>query len=261
MSHIAFTDGTETVSVAGREVHQGYRYARGLAAAAVYPPERGDLFKCPIVSKTNPSLANEPHFARLHTDNAYGNALTWELAGRTKFGIFWNGQIHDGRLVVYDTALAFASDPMKLLIRLSVACEVHTWADGPHRAWLAGIVEEGLRSKVLRRDPMGYDGWEKLALFLRNSDARPIFTSYSVTDGFPSREAAGWQEEPDAWHDVPQPKQWELCEQRMREQEKQFPFGTGLELRPDTQYKRYWSDFRFNPAGPTFLHLYEAAGV
>lgn len=147
-----------------------------------------------------------------------------------------------GWSLIMNTALRLGSDPVRLLTRLHGACEIHTWVEGPNRAWLADIIDKGRKSGVLR----GQMGWEDVAMLLRLSDAAPVVTSYSVCESFPNRTVAEWvpphedAEPQDLWSEVPRAEQWVLGLTKLREHEAADPSGR-LELKPET-----WEGFSFS---------------
>lgn len=100
-----------------------------------------------------------------------------------------------------NTALVAGSDPIRLAAKLHGWCELHCWVDGPHRAWLADVIDSG-RQAGLYRPGMG---WENVQVLLRATDTGPVVLSYSVTDQFP-----GPFQHPDApaWPDGV-PRRWD----------------------------------------------------
>lgn len=84
-----------------------------------------------------------------------------------------------------NTALAAGADHIKLATKLAA------WAsciiDGPHRAWIADLIDTGLAGGGFRDGV----GWDKIAAMLRESDTEPVVTSHSTGDGFPSAYLAG----------------------------------------------------------------------
>lgn len=104
-----------------------------------------------------------------------------------------------------NTALAAGSDPVRLAAKLHGWCEIHAWVEGPDRAWLAGIIDEGLRAGMYRkglwyadqpdgaRDKWSPLGWEQVLELLRARDDEPVVTSYSVCDQFPNQDVADWE--------------------------------------------------------------------
>jgi hypothetical protein len=148
-----------------------------------------------------------------------------------------------GMSLLANTALRLGSDAVKLLVRLDMSCEVHTWVDGPNRLWLAGIIEAGRKSGVLR---LGM-GWEKVVELLRNRDDQPVVTSYSVCDSFPNMAVADWTppegfegEPSDAWGELPREDRWRLCMAGLRAREAADPDGMYLELKPSN-----WNNYRY----------------
>lgn len=151
----------------------------------------------------------------------FDNLRTWMFAG-------FNSTFHlpDGRQAsVFETALntvvAMGSDPMRLLAKLHGQCELHAYVEGPNRAWLAGIIEQGIKDKILRVWENDFNGgWPAVVKLLRSRDDEPVVTSYSVTEQFPNRyvahEYGEWkpnENDPDgdSWYELPEKEQWELA--------------------------------------------------
>ena len=67
-----------------------------------------------------------------------------------------NGPV-DPWAVQLNTALAYGSDPIKLMAYIHGQCEIHLWVAGKNRAWMANIIEKGLQEKIYRKD-MGWEG-------------------------------------------------------------------------------------------------------
>jgi hypothetical protein len=141
------------------------------------------------------------------------------------------GVTTDPFIVHLNTGFRIGADPLRLFARLHGQCEIHTWVDGPNRNWLAGIIEEGRKSGLYRKDM----GWESVIELLRSSDAGPVVTSYSVCEQFPNSGIADWEDDcdGDAWYDLPDAERWERAFSKLRERE-------SLELRPDE-----WADYYF----------------
>jgi hypothetical protein len=133
-----------------------------------------------------------------------------------------------------NTAIALGSDPVRLFARLHGQCEIHCYVEGPNRAWLAGIIEEG-RACGLYRDDMG---WEAVIDLLRSRKDGPVVTSYSVTDSFPNADIGGATSETDvdAFYELPDAEQWARAIDGLRA----VRAGRRLELRPDD-----WSHYVF----------------
>lgn len=98
-----------------------------------------------------------------------------------------NGESINAWHLVLNTATAVGSDAMKLAVRIHAQCEIHAYAKGENRAWLAGIIEEGL-GEIFRED----SGWESVITLLREDDDEPVVMSYSVTDGFRESGYSEW---------------------------------------------------------------------
>lgn len=110
---------------------------------------------------------------------------TWLVSGED---FTWRGQPLDAFETSLNTALAIGGDPLKLVARLAGQSEIHTWVDGPNRAWLAGIIDQGLRNGLFRDGA----GWDDVTALLRSRDDEAVVTSYSVTGGFPDQDEAKW---------------------------------------------------------------------
>jgi len=147
--------------------------------------------------------------------------------------------------IALNTALVLGSDPVKLCARLHGQCEMHCYVEGPNRAWLADIIEQGQAIRLLRDDM----GWEGVITLLRSRDDGPVVCSYSVTEGFPNAGividaglwpwtvGAGTTPDYDAWYTLDGAEQWRLGVAALRQQNEHAP----QELTPDT-----WGDFHFH---------------
>ncbi len=110
----------------------------------------------------------------------------------------WKGAPFDVFSLKLNTALD-AGGPMTLAARIAGQAEVHGFCEGSDRAWLAGLIDEGLESGAFRRNtgyPERNESWEHVTAFLRSCDDEPVVMSYSVCDSFPNRRAAGWEPPP-----------------------------------------------------------------
>lgn len=116
----------------------------------------------------------------------------------------WKGKPVSAFSLVLNTAVRVGNDAVKLAARIHGQCEIHCWCEGKDRAWLAGIIDQGLALGVFRKslapgNPDGSRGepykmgWEDVTALLRSRDDEPVVMSYSVCDGFPSRYEAGWE--------------------------------------------------------------------
>lgn len=174
--------------------------------------------------------------------------------------------------ITLNTALALGSAPVKLGARIHGQCEIHCWVDGPDRAWLADVIQEG-RTIGLFRDEMG---WEAVLELLRASDADPVVLSSSVTDDFPGTHlAAGleppvpdlqgrkyedlsaaekeandtaWEDREEAWEALTDDQRWDMSMQALRD------LGNGLQIKPAD----FTGEFQFDN-GATGFDLVRAA--
>lgn len=186
---------------------------------------------------------------------------TWMFA---HFGACF--QLPDGtKANVFETALnttvAMGSEPMRLLAKLHGQCEIHAYVEGPNRAWLADIIEQGIEDKILRVwEGDCYGGWPAVVELLRSRDDEPVVTSYSVTDQFPNRHVAlqsgtwdipvdheaikqkyeltedddltGYEADykSDTWYELPDDEQWRVAMAGLRKQNEK----STLEMKPET---------------------------
>lgn len=143
-----------------------------------------------------------------------------------------------------NTALAVGSDPVCLFARLHAQCEIHCYVEGPNRTWLAGLIDDGLKSGLYRTGA----GWTELGELLLHRDDEPVVTSYSVSEGFPDPHLgegvppawvptrideygeAVW----DDWYEVDKAEQWRLCMDNLRGRPEYL-----LELSPDNLRRRF----------------------
>lgn len=151
-----------------------------------------------------------------------------------------------------NTMLAIGGDQLKLAARLHGQCEIHAFVEGPNRAWLAKIIESGLRRGIFRAN----SGWEAVVELLRSSSDEPVVTSYSVCDQFPNSgvaiQASVWSppettdedDGDDAWYDLSVSEQWRLAMDALRIQNQS---GYRIELKPDD-----WEDYRFGDGVTAF---------
>lgn len=129
-------------------------------------------------------------------------------------GIFQHqGMSLESFALALNTTLVLGSDPLCLMARLHGQCEIHAYVEGPNRAWLAEIIQQGLDAKLYRTEM----GWEGVQELLRNGAEHPVVTSYSICDGFPNQYEADWvapevdgEQDQDAWYELSHDRRWEL---------------------------------------------------
>jgi hypothetical protein len=166
----------------------------------------------------------------------------------------WRGQPIDTWTLGLNTVMTLGSRPVRLAARLHAACEIHTWVDGPNRAWLASLIDEGVASGIMRPQPDIDDaettGWGAVTTLLRRTDTEPVVTSYSVCEQFPDAHTSTYmppwpegvpekwdaltkeqQQEREAlqesWYDLPADEQWRTGMEWLRAQ------SGGLEIAPE----------------------------
>lgn len=121
---------------------------------------------------------------------------------------------------VFDVSLnslvANSSDPVALAVRLYGQAERSAWIDGPDRAWLADLIDQGRSTAYPPHAPTGthldgdplfsctdfansqYGGWAAVVDLLRADNTSPVVLSYSVTSGFPDPILSAWPGDPGA---------------------------------------------------------------
>lgn len=145
-----------------------------------------------------------------------------------------------------NTAMLLGNDAVKLAARLHAQCESYCWIDGPNRAWVAGIIENGT-DNVFRTN----SGWEEVVALLHSSDEGEVVVSESIGSSFPNhyntdegfvdhRTLTEEQKEEqyalsDAWYELPRVDQWESGMGWLRQQKGM------LEITPAT-----WDGYRFS---------------
>lgn len=141
-----------------------------------------------------------------------------------------------------NTVLAIGNDFMCLLARLDGQCEIHSYVEGPHRAWMAELIEQALTARVLR----GGVGWNDVIELLRSRDDAPVVTSHSVSESFPNESLADWQPpqvgpdegdlDYDAWYnDYTDAERWDMAIKGLRAQTGRYE----TELSPETLRDRF----------------------
>jgi hypothetical protein len=156
------------------------------------------------------------------------------------------GESWDSFTMSMNTAMIMGSDPVRLAARVHGQCEVHGFVEGPNRAWLADIIDEGLATGIMRYETQGYGkGWEDVSTLLRSRDDGPVVMDYSVCDGFPARPD-DFEGDQDDWYELDYTERWELAVKAIRK-------VWSLELKPDN-----WKTIRFGENTQTGLDLKKA---
>lgn len=252
MSRISFSSPSGTARLRGSERAYAGILIADLTYAAFSPTgwEDDPLFR--VTQFQNAEYGGTGGARRFKNDFRTSLLMGWggtpfRLPGRDE------GEQPDSFTVSLNTVLAMGNDPICLLAHLHGQCELHGWVDGPNRAWLAAIIEQGRATGILR-DGLG---WEAVSAFLRSSASEPVVTSYSVTDSFPNSYVAGYTDDKDGdgWYDLPHDEQWDMALARLRTDEGELH---GLEMRPDR-----WRapDFYFGDGDTAFSILEEARSL
>ena len=150
-----------------------------------------------------------------------------------------------------NTGLILAAPAMKLLLRVHGTCELHSFIQGTHRAWLATLIQEGLAQRVLSAGA----GWDSVAELCLQSSFEPVVLSYSACEQFPNRHAAlrgGWVQEPkdpegELWYKLSIKERWSTAWRGLEKE------ADSLEWRPSR-----WDQFRFED-GLDGFELYQHA--
>lgn len=138
-------------------------------------------------------------FATAFRSGFYGEMFTWK------------GKEIDSFALRLNTALKYGNDTVRLAARLHGQCEIHAYVEGINRAWLAGLIVEGLDAGIFREGQWYTDrnderkwsdqGWRGVVKLLLDRDDEPVVMSYSVCDQFPNAYVANWSppEMPEGW--------------------------------------------------------------
>jgi hypothetical protein len=156
--------------------------------------------------------------------------------------------------VALNTALAMGNDPIKLMARLTGQAEDHCWVDGPNRAWLADVIEDGLERRIFRQPfPNDSRTWQSVVALLRERDDCPVVCSYSVSTTFPESHLADTYlgmtfhndgRDGDTWYDLAAADQWRIGIKALRARDQSwaenYPYFR-FELAPG----EIWEKLRF----------------
>lgn len=178
-----------------------------------------------LLEKLRPSF-ERPSNPDNHTDWLwFVDRLKLHMAASGRESLFF----HEGKplstfSLILNTALAVGSDALALFAKIHGACEIHARVEGPDRAWVADVIQQGLDSGLYRKGM----GWPDLQVVLRERDDLPVVTSFSVTGSFPNEwiaQQGGWQpeldeeDEPvneDEFSELEDEERWRYCMTALR---------------------------------------------
>lgn len=186
-----------TVEILGRErAHMGLTCSD--ITVGLVPQVHDDLLNHYFAARARDSVRS--------TDARFRDRWVGTMLTVTDDPVFRIGsELLDNFSLVLNTVLAIGNDPLCLFARLHGQCEIHGYVEGPDRAWMAGVIRQGLEVGLYRQGM----GWDRLVTLLEQSDAEPVVTSFSVTGGFPNSAVADWtppevtgeDDYADAWYD------------------------------------------------------------
>jgi len=122
----------------------------------------------------NPYEANHLKFRAINMTQMVFNHSFGDLKFHT-----WKGQ-EDAWAAQLNTVIQYGNEVLGVLTQIDAQCEIHAWVSGKNRAWLAGVIVEGLRLKLFRPDM----GWDGVVALLLSSSRGAVVMSYSVCDSF-----------------------------------------------------------------------------
>jgi hypothetical protein len=178
-------------------------------------------------------------------------ATTWSTGGIGESAFEWRGHPLDSLQISLNTALALGGDPIRFACHFSFAG--YPWVDGPDRAWLADIIDKGVRAGVFRGPNQG---WDAVTELLRSRDDGPVVIGDSTgSREFPTPYLGGWfppelgndyrrlteaqqevwDERADAWYEVDPAERFRIAMGALRAHPDQ-----GLQMRPET-----WTELFF----------------
>lgn len=189
------------------------------------------------------------------------NRVAWSFPQALRAAVLYHSEVfvlpNGEQIRLFETALntviAMGNEPMKLLARLHAQCELHCYVEGQHRAWLADILEEGLRIGLLHEwKNHAYTGWAGVVKLLRARDDGPVVTSFSVSGEFPNlnvlqeagMKVSGVNDHED-FYELPYEEQWQHAMKALRTLNE----TRKLEINPETIDLMYGN-------GTNGFHLY-----
>ena len=236
MSTIYFHTEQETASVRGSERAYASILCGDLMLAAIGNLSFAKDWLIPLLPPGN-------YVTNSRGDIEAGLALF--LKGGTNEEIIVKGNAIDIFTLSLNTALVLGSDPVRLLARLHGQCEIHCWAEGKNKLWLADIIRAGRKHNLYREN----QGWQSVLKLLERHNTDPVVCSYSVCDSFPNYSCLP-KDHPlkqshderrfDQFHEIPDDEKWKSCMEGLRKMK-------GLELTPDN-----WDEFYFDSGDTIF---------
>lgn len=202
-------DIADLLSLAPRDPRAGYAYLHDSLDKALAEKAANDEKWAEREREGRQGFPNTVHDAQDGLRRSveiflHGDSLPLQIAGHTV-------RSADVKL---NTALRLGNDVIKLITKLAGWGESHAWFDGKDRAWAADLIDEGVKTGVLRDGIWYVDrvckglpkdqpdrqwsdmGWGQVTAFLRERDDEPVVTHYSVMDSFPNRLIADWTPPP-----------------------------------------------------------------
>lgn len=140
-----------------------------------------------------------------------------------------------------NTVMSSCGGALRLQARLMAQCHQYCFIEGGDRAWVADIIEEGVRDAVLRPN----NGWGRLMRLLRRNNDSPVVASNHAP--FPNSTIAGLQDDVEAWASLDYSQQWSRSMANLRRLNDEY--GKCLDIQP-----RQWGSVLFG-SGATGFHV------
>ena len=169
--------------------------------------------------------------SRYSSDDDWARSFSIWFSVSFDRGFLVNGKQVDTFGLALNTAYKIGNDAIRLMARIHGQCEIHCWIPGRDRAWIAGIIESGLKDNLFRGD----SGWEDVIKLLTSNQKTPVVLSYGVCDGFPNTNGLHLSErQQENFYNLPIEIQWRRAFNALKK-------GGGLKICRET-----WNDFYFN---------------
>lgn len=202
MSTVYFSSPARTASLAGGEKHRLWHMAHDITTGLLAVRKPWGQERMEELTGTAPPEG--------FSFQSWAIQMEDRLVNSAAAGITWRGVELNKHAFVANTAMAIGADPVKLAVRMYEQCDDHCWVEGPDRAWLAGIIGQGLESGVFAARFLNHGdgplflptGWEDVRALLLAGDDEPVVLSYSGSGQFPGEPPAGWRPELDGDDDL-----------------------------------------------------------